>query len=195
MLPIEDSKAAAREAGVLEQFAELSVFRVLLRQPYLAKAFQSLLLTLLRGEHLPARLRELVIMRIGWATRSDYEWTQHWRIALGAGVDEADLIALRGDWRAHAGFDAADRAVLAATDETLELGTISARTWAECEKAIGSHAALLELVASIGNWRLFSSMLRSLEIPLEDGVESWPPDGKPPGGSGASSEASVSPPG
>jgi hypothetical protein len=39
---------------------------------------------------------------------------------------------------------------------------------------------LIELVVAIGNWRLFSSLLRSLEIPLEDGVAPWPPDGKPP---------------
>jgi hypothetical protein len=32
---------------------------------------------------LDPRLRELVIMRIGWLTASDYEWTQHWRVAQG----------------------------------------------------------------------------------------------------------------
>ena len=37
---------------------------------------------------------------------------------------------------------------------------------------------LLELVVAIGNWRLFSSLLRSLEVPLEEGVAPWPPDGE-----------------
>ena len=70
--------------------------------------------------------------------------------------------------------------MLAATDETLATGTISAATWTECERHVGGAAELIELVVAIGNWRLFSSLLRSLEIPLEDGVAPWPPDGKPP---------------
>jgi len=40
---------------------------------------------------------------------------------------------------------------------------------------------LRELVSAIGAWRLVSQLTRSLEIPLEVGVASWPPDGaKPP---------------
>ena len=36
------------------------------------------------------------------------------------------------------------------------------------------------MVAAIGNWRMISSILRSLEIPVEEGTASWPPDGKQP---------------
>ena len=57
----------------------------------------------------------------------------------------------------------------------------SNETWAKCEKQIeGGPGALIEMVVAIGNWRLFSSMLRSLEVPLEDDVAPWPPDGKSP---------------
>jgi alkylhydroperoxidase family enzyme len=97
------------------------------------------------------------------------------------GIDPADLVGVR-DWRSYSGFGPADRAVLAATDETLETGTIGATTWAECEQHVGGAAELIELVVAIGNWRLFSSLLRSLEVPLEDGVVPWPPDGRQPGG-------------
>ena len=73
---------------------------------------------------------------------------------------------------------ARERAVLAATDEMLAGGTISPETWAACEKYVGAREELLELVAAIGTWRMISSLLRSLEIPLEEGVEPWPPDGR-----------------
>ncbi len=179
MLSIEDAKKAAEQMGVPEPIAELSIFRVLLNHPLLAKRMNDLLLTLLFRGVLDARLRELVIMRLGWATASDYEWTQHWRIALQLGVPEEDLLALR-DWRASDRFSDADRAVLAASDETLESGAISPETWAQCQAHVGGAEALLELTAAIGTWRMISSMLRSLEIPLEDGVASWPPDGACP---------------
>ena len=177
----EEARAAAEEAGIPAMMADLSVFQVLLRNPRVAKALQEMLTALLWQGQLDGRLRELVIMRIGWATGSVYEWTQHWRVATGMGLSAGDLVGVR-DWQAHEGFGPAERAVLAATDETLETGAIGAATWAECEAHVGGPAELVELVVAIGNWRLFSSLLRSLEVPLEDGVVPWPPDGRRPPG-------------
>jgi alkylhydroperoxidase family enzyme len=94
------------------------------------------------------------------------------------GVDEADLLAVR-DWPDHEGFGDVERAVLAATDESLADGRISDRTWAACAEHL-DEAALVELVVAIGNWTLFARLLPSLEVPLEDGVEPWPPDGRTP---------------
>jgi alkylhydroperoxidase family enzyme len=129
---------------------------------------------------LDSRLRELAIMRIGWLTGSEYEWTQHWRVALGIGVTAEDLLGVR-DWSAHDAFGPAERAVLAATDEVVRDGAVSAPTWAACERDLGlDNPGLIELVTVIGAWRMVASILRSLEVPLEDGVASWPPDGQPP---------------
>jgi len=180
LLSVEEAKQAALKLEVPEAIAELNVFRILLRQPKLAKCVNDLLMTLLFQGELDRRLRELIIMRIGWATGSVYEWTQHWRIALQLGVAESDLLALR-DWRSHGHWSEADRAILAATDETLEDGAVSAETWAECAVHLPSHAEQLELLGAIGTWRMISQILRSLEVPLEDGVVPWPPDGAPGG--------------
>ena len=176
LLSVEEAKALAAEHGVPEQIAELNVFRVLFRQPQLAKAVNGLLFSLLFGGELDARLRELVIMRIGWVTGSVYEWTQHWRVALQLGVSEEDLLAVR-DWRDHDHWSDVDRVVLTATDETLEQGAISAATWAAVEWQLPSEKERLELVGAIGCWRMISQLLQSLDIPLEEGVAPWPPDG------------------
>jgi len=178
-LPIDASVRIGEEAEVPANLSELSIFRVLLHHPRLAKAVYGMLSTLLFGSKLDVRLRELVIMRIGWVTGSVYEWTQHWRVAKALGVDEADLLAVR-EWRKAGCFGEPERAVLAATDETLATGIISPETWAACEAQISGREELLELVAAIGTWRMISSLLRSLEIPLEDGVEPWPPDAQQP---------------
>jgi alkylhydroperoxidase family enzyme len=180
LLPIADSIAAAQRCGVYGPLAELNVFRLLLLHENLAKVVNDLLLTLLAGRHLSHRLRELVIMRLGWATSSSYEWTQHWRIALGLGVTEQELLAIR-DWPETAVFGPAEQAVLRAVDDVLAEGAISESTWQECAVHVGDDAALLELVASVGAWQMISVLLRSLEVPLEDGVSEWPPDGHSPG--------------
>jgi alkylhydroperoxidase family enzyme len=176
LLPVDEAKTAAEGADVVGAFAELSVFRVLLHHPKLAKAMQDLLITLLFRSTLDARLRELAIMRIAWVSGSEYEWTQHWRVATDLGVTADDLLAVR-DWRTAA-LGPAEQAVLAATDETMETGTISEATWRACEEHVGDREALLELVVAIGHWRMYATLLRSLRIPLEDGVASWPPDGR-----------------
>ena len=179
MLSIEEAKTAAANVGIPDIMAPLSVFRTLLHHPKLAQALSGLLSTLLLEPKLDARLRELIIMRIGWVTGSVYEWTQHWRIARGLGMSEEDIVGVR-DWQSHAGYGPPEKAVLAATDETIRTGSISDATWEQCTRHVGDTGALLEMVVAIGNWRLFSSLLRSLEIPLEDGVAPWPPDGRVP---------------
>ncbi|ASL07688.1 MULTISPECIES: carboxymuconolactone decarboxylase family protein [Mycobacterium] len=180
MLGLTDARRRAAQCGIPEAIAELSIFRIALHQPSVAMALNGLLEALLWTGDLDARLRELIIMRIGWVTGSVYEWTQHWRLARMLDVSERDLLAVR-DWQNANHFGDAERAVLAATDETLRDGTISDGTWAVCRDALQADPGLLvELVAAIGNWRLFSALLRSLDVPLEDGVDEWPPDGVRP---------------
>src|SRR5690349_11696342 len=179
-LPLGEAKAAADEAAVPNYMAELSIFQVLLNHPALARALNDLLATMLWHGSLDPRLRELLIMRIGWLTACDYEWTQHWRGGCGLGVPADDLLAVR-DWSTRDGFGDAERAVLSATDEVVRDGAVSAQTWAACERELGPDpAVLLELVTAIGAWRMIASILHSLEVPLEDDVRGWPPDGQPP---------------
>jgi alkylhydroperoxidase family enzyme len=187
LLPVGEAKAAADEAGVPDYMAELSIFQMLLNHPRLAGPFNDFLATMLWHGALDPRLRELVIMRIGWLTGCDYEWTQHWRVASGLGVSADDLLGVR-DWQAHnsvggvGGFGPTERAVLAATDDVVRDGAVSAESWAACERELnGDRTVLIELVTAIGGWRMVASILRSLEVPLEAGVSSWPPDGKSPG--------------
>ena len=70
---------------------------------------------------------------------------------------------------------------MAAVDDSLERGKISDAVWVECAAHVGGPAELVEMVVAIGHWTMYSQLLRSLEIPLEDGVGAWPPDGVAPG--------------
>ena len=179
-LSVDEAKARGKEFGVPSSMSHLNVFRALLNHPELAKAVSGLLSMLLwKANRLDERLRELIIMRIGWRTGSLYEWTQHWNVARRIGMGEAEILAVR-DWRASPVLNEADRAVLAATDDTLDNGRISDATWELCREQIGGDAELAEMVVAIGNWRMFSEMLQSLQIPLEAGIAHWPPDGKAP---------------
>jgi len=179
-LSMPEVSRIAPEAGIPAELADRNIFRVLLHSPRVAKAIQELLYAQLFGATLDDRLRELVIMRIGWATGCDYEWTQHWTTAQKAfGCSADDLLAVR-EWHTSPRFGAVERAVLAATDETLATGTISPETWALCHTHLGSLQACLELVTVIATWHAISQVARSLQIPVEEDTPSWPPDGRCP---------------
>lgn len=191
LLGFAEAGRAGTAAGIDRGVAELNVFRAWLHQPVAARHSADLIMGLLGEGPLDTRLRELIIMRIGWVTGSCYEWTQHWRIARVLGVAEADLLGVR-DWRAHDGFGPAERAVLAAVDETVAGHPITDDTWAACVAHVSDDpAVLVDLVTAIGCWHLVSGVLRTLRIPLEDGVEPWPPDGLVP--ASAQDEAAPTP--
>ena len=175
------AQTAASAAGVSPIAADLNVFRTWLQHPDLAGWLHELIMGLLWRGRLDARLRELVIMRLGWTTNSVYEWTQHWNIATEfLQFEPDDLLAVR-DWHRAERFGPAERAVLAATDDVVRDGEISDDAWAACAGALGDDPALLvELSAVIAVWHMVSTMLRSLRVPLEDGVVPWPPDGLHP---------------
>ncbi len=179
-LPLGEAKAAADEASVPDYMAELAIFQVLLNHPRLASGLNDLLARMLWQGKLDSRLRELAIMRIGWLTECEYEWAQHWRVAQGLGVSADDLVGVR-DWQSCKAFGPTERAVLAATDDVVRDGVVSAQSWAACRQVFGSdHAILVELVTAISAWRMVSSILQSLQVPLEDDIVSWPPDGHSP---------------
>ena len=162
--------------------AELAIFQVLLNHPRLAGSLNDLLAIMLWHGKLDSRLRELAIMRIAWLTASEYEWTQHWRVAQGLGVSADDLVGVR-EWRSHNGFGPTEQAVLAATDDVVRDGEVSEQSWAACRQSFGADQAMLvELVTAISAWRMVASILRSLRVPLEDDVAGWPPDGRSPVG-------------
>ena len=189
MLSLEESLRVGKELGLHEPIARLNIFRTLFHRPRTARAISDLLLSLLFDSEIGHRRRELIIMRIGWVTGSEYEWTQHWPLAQQMfGCTAEELLAVR-DWHRADCFDAVDRAVLAATDELLDTGDLCDETWRTCFEGLGRDAAI-DMVAAIATWLLVSKLARGLRVPLEEGVEGWPPDGKvPPTPSGTRNKA------
>jgi len=162
---------------VPEPLATLNVFRLLLRRPALAKGTADLLLSMLAGSVLDARLRELVIMRVAWTTKSTYEWAQHYRIATDVGVSEGDLTGVRDTQRWS--FEPHAAAVIRAADEVVGRGEVESGTVDLLRGLLGDDAAL-EVVAAAATWTMVSTLLRTFRVPLDPDLVAWPPDGRGP---------------
>ena len=179
LLSIEESTELVERLGIAKEKAVGSIYRVLLRQPRFGKLINQMVEMLLAESTLDPRLRELVIMRIGWLKNGVYEWSHHWNFAKQDGVEEGDLLAMR-DWEAHDHWSPAERAIFRATDETVATGTISQAAWDDCVTHFPTDPELIDLVGTIGVWNMISEILTTLAVPLEEIIEPWPPDGASP---------------
>ena len=176
MIPPERARELGEAMGMPARRTQSEAFRVVANNSGVARVAFGQLMQLLENNRFDTRLRELMILRIGWVTGSAYEWTNHWRVATAAGIPPEDILAVR-DWRNSERLTPADRAILAATDECLEGKSISDAVWAEVAKHVSEPAEQVEFVIAMGNWLMFSMLFRNLRIPLAEGVAVWPPDG------------------
>ena len=177
MVSPERARDIGEAMGMPARRTGSEAFRVVANNPGVARVAFFQLMQLLENNTFDTRLREMMIMRIGWVTGSAYEWTQHWRVASEAGIPPDDILAVR-DWRGSERLTAADKAILAATDECLEGKSISDAVWADVAKHVPDPGQQVEFVVGMGNWMSFSLLFRNLRIPLADGIAVWPPDGK-----------------
>jgi alkylhydroperoxidase family enzyme len=178
MVSAERARELGEAMGMPARRTQSDAFRTLANNPGVARVAYTQLMQLLENNKFDTRLRELMIMRIGWVTGSVYEWAQHWRVATTAGVPAEDVLAVR-DWHNSDRLSAADRAILAATDECLAGNSISDPVWAEVAKHVPDPGQQVEFIIAMGNWMMFSLLFRNLHIPLAEGITHWPPDGMP----------------
>ena len=154
----------------------LNIFATLAHHPLLLRRFTALGGVFLALNQLPAREREIVILRVAWRTGSVYEFGQHTRIGLASGLGEEEVVrvAREGD----DGWDPADAALIAAVDELQAADRVGDDTWAELSGRY-TEAELLELLALIGFYRMTAGILNSAGVEPEAGVAGWPAGAEP----------------
>src|SRR5258706_3870640 len=68
-----------------------NIFRTLARHPQLLKRWLVFGSHILSKSTLPAREREIAILRMGWLCRAEYEWGHHVAIGKDAGLSDDDI--------------------------------------------------------------------------------------------------------
>ncbi len=148
----------------------LNIFATLVRHPGLFARWSAFGGKLLAGK-LPARDRELLILRTGWNCRSEYEWAQHARIGREAGLTDDELRRITEG--PDAGWSEHDALLLRAADELHRDQRISEETWAALA-ARYDERQLIEVPMVVGQYHLVSFTLNSLGVPLEEGATGFP---------------------
>ena len=156
--------------GVPGSFAS-NIFGTLVRHRGLFRRWLPFGGKLLSGR-IPARDRELVILRTAWLCRSNYEWGQHVLIARSVGLPDEEILRVQGGADAD-GWSGFDRMLLRATDELHTDACISDETWAALDEHYDEQQ-LIELPMLVGHYHLVAYALNSLGVQLEPGLEGLP---------------------
>ena len=143
----------------------LNIFKVLLNHPKLVRAWGRFGNYILNGSTLPAREREIAILRIGWLNQAPYEWEQHLLIGKRAGLTDAEIDQItkgpKAGWSRH------EAALLQAADDLYENSVVSDETWRILSETYNTEQ-MMDLVFSIGQYNLVSWALNSFGVPLDD---------------------------
>jgi alkylhydroperoxidase family enzyme len=151
---------------------EYNIFRTLARHADLFRSWLPFGGYLLVGGTLPARDRELMILRTAVRCRSSYEWGQHVRISLAMGIErEAIDRVLEGS--AADGWPEHEAMLMRAVDELHDEDRISDPTW-QALAAEYDERQLIELALLIGQYHMVAFALNSLGVELDEGLEPLP---------------------
>jgi alkylhydroperoxidase family enzyme len=172
-LPSEERDEQAREllAGVNAAGAPASnIFTTLVRHPGLVRRWLPFAGKLLAGK-LPARDRELLILRTAWLGQAEYEWAQHRLIARSAGLSNAEIERVREGPEAP-GWEPFDATLLRGADELHRAARIGDPTW-EVLASRYDERQLIEVPMVVGHYHMVAFTLNSLGVRVEEGVDGF----------------------
>ena len=142
-----------------------NLYKVLAHSPGILRNFMRMGNALLTETELSPKLRELAILRVATLAGSEYEWAQHYRIALGAGVSQEQAEAL-SHWRDSKIFSDEECAVLQYTDEVAQNIAVHNETFKALQEHLNERG-IVELTASIGYWGMAARLLVPLQIEID----------------------------
>jgi 4-carboxymuconolactone decarboxylase len=151
--------------------ADANIFTTFVRAPGLFRRWLPFGGKLLKGK-LPARDRELLILRTGWNCGAEYEWAQHARLALSCDLSAAEIdLVVRGP--DAEGWDDFEASLLRAADELHSDWMISDATWAELAERYDTEQ-LIEVPMLVGHYHLVAMTLNTLGVQLDEGLAGFP---------------------
>jgi len=168
----DEETRAMLQSGPGEPGRVLNIFATLAHHPKLLKRWLVFGNHVLAKSTLPPRERELVILRVGWLCRAEYEWGQHAAIGRASGLSEAEIQRI-ADGPGAPGWSALDRLLLAAVDELHRDAMIGDATWRALAERLSTQQ-LIDLLFAVGQYTLVSMALNTLGVQLEPGVAGFP---------------------
>jgi alkylhydroperoxidase family enzyme len=143
----------------------LNLYRMLLHSPSVTEGWLAFLTAIRHKAELPARYRELAILRVAVLNGAEYEFEAHVPFALQEGISRAAIDAVRAN-PATSDLDEADRAVVAYADAMTREIHVPDDVFARIRERFAERD-VVELTATIAAYNCVSRFLEALRIDPE----------------------------
>ena len=165
--PVSDEDATDEQREILAALGRspLNVQRTIAQYPELARARQAFSNHVMRETSLPAREREILILRTGWNCQSEYEFGQHSRFGRSVGLTDEEIrrVTLGADAE---GWDDFDATLIRAADELHTDAFITNETWNALAERYTTKQ-LMDVVFAVGQYHIVSMALNSFGVQFE----------------------------
>lgn len=168
---LQNSEAPPKTKELFEKIEDngatvLNLYRAIGHSPSSISSFIKLGNVLLNRAELPARLRELAILRIANLSKSEYEFRQHVPIATEVGINSQQIDEI-DQWENSEAFSDEEQTILQYTDEVTNNVAVKDDTFVALQKYL-SERSIVELTISIAYWGMIARVLVPLDIELEE---------------------------
>jgi 4-carboxymuconolactone decarboxylase len=144
----------------------INVYKILLHSPDIASVWLDLVNVVRWKVDLEGRLREVVIVRIGYLNRCPYVVNQHVpELTTPEGLSKEECAAL-ADWRPSPFFSARERAALAYADAVTREIDVPEAVFTELRQHFNERQ-IVELTVLIGTYNMHTRVGQALQIDPE----------------------------
>ncbi len=150
----------------------LNIFATIARHPKMMQGWLPFIFYVLRESTLPPRDREILILRISWLCRSEYQFGQHTLLGKSAGLTSEEISRITEGPNAP-GWDPFEATLLRAAEELHSDAFITEATWDALAKRY-DEKQLMDLIMTVGQYNMVSMVLNTLGVQLDEGVPGFP---------------------
>lgn len=178
--PLSEEDFNAEQAEVVAPIVErggvvFNVIKTMMHNMPLFNSFNVLGRHIMSDSSLEPRLREILIMRVGWNTNCEYQWGQHVRMSLPTGLSSEDHERIK-EGAAAEGWSELESALLTTVDELVTDTMISDETWTVLAHHLNTEQ-ITDAIFTVGHYNMVAMALNSLGVQRESGVVGF--DGTP----------------
>jgi alkylhydroperoxidase family enzyme len=124
------------------------------------------------GSPLPAKLREIAILRVGYLSHATYEVFQHEALARHVGLSDEQIAAIRSGGAAASALGEAGAAVLAFTDDLVHNVRADDATLSAVRKYL-DDVQVVDLILVTGMYMMISRFLETTGIEIDSAPIDW----------------------
>ena len=169
--PLTDAACTPAQLDILTKarghLTSVNVLDTLARHPDLLRRWMPFFVHVLHKSSLSDRDREILILRTGRLCGAEYEWSQHVPFAERAGLSDEEIRGIAAGADAAVWHDEHDRNLIRAAEQLHRTTMLDDNLWQALSDRYTQHQ-LMDVVFTVGQYRLVSTGLNSLCVQLDD---------------------------